>query len=227
MDEQTKRIKTLFDAGVHLGHKRNRLHPKARKYVYKMINGTAIIDLTQTVKQLDKAKEVLKKSAEEGKKLLVVATKKVASQFVAEQCIAKNISYVTQKWPSGLLTNFEMIMKNVKKMNELEEGKKSGAWDKFVKHERTKLSKELVKLKKLYLGLSLLQKRPDLILILDIKKEKNALTEAKKHSIPVIAAMDTNANPESITYPVFMNDDSGSSVQLVMKELLDAYVTEG
>lgn len=224
MEEQTKQIEKLFKAGVHLGHKRNRLHPKARKFVYKMINGTAIIDLTQTVKQLNKAKEILQQASKENKKVLVVATKKIVSQFVTELCTAKKIPFITQKWPSGLLTNFEMIMKNVKKMKSLEEGKANGGWDKFVKHERTKLSKELYKLNKFYFGLSLLDKKPDYILLLDLKKEKNALTEAKKHNIPVIAAIDTNANPDTVNYPIMINDDSGTSVQLVMKELLDAYV---
>lgn len=224
MEEQTKQIEKLFKAGVHLGHKRNRLHPKARKYVYKMINGTAVIDLTQTVKQLNKAKEILQQAAKDNKKILVVATKKIVNQFVTEICTAKKIPFITQKWPSGLLTNFEMIMKNVKKMKSLEEGKTNGTWDKFVKHERTKLSKELYKLNKFYFGLSLLDKKPDLILLLDLKKEKNALTEAKKHNIPVIAAIDTNANPETVNFPIMINDDSGTSVQLVMKELLDAYV---
>jgi len=224
MEEQTKQIEKLFKAGVHLGHKRNRLHPKARKYVYKMINGTAIIDLTQTVKQLNKAKEILQQASKDNKKVLVVATKKIVSQFVTELCTTKKIPFITQKWPSGLLTNFEMIMKNVKKMKSLEEGKTNGGWDKFVKHERTKLSKELYKLNKFYFGLSLLDKKPDFILLLDLKKEKNALTEAKKHNIPVIAAIDTNANPDTVNYPIMINDDSGTSVQLVMKELLDAYV---
>jgi len=224
MEEQTKQIEKLFKAGVHLGHKRNRLHPKAREYVYKMINGTAIIDLTQTVKQLNKAKEILQQASKDNKKGLVVATKKIVSQFVTELCTTKKIPFITQKWPSGLLTNFEMIMKNVKKMKSLEEGKTNGGWDKFVKHERTKLSKELYKLNKFYFGLSLLDKKPDFILLLDLKKEKNALTEAKKHNIPVIAAIDTNANPDTVNYPIMINDDSGTSVQLVMKELLDAYV---
>ncbi|PIY72079.1 30S ribosomal protein S2 [Candidatus Roizmanbacteria bacterium CG_4_10_14_0_8_um_filter_33_9] len=224
MEEQTKQIEKLFKAGVHLGHKRNRLHPKARKYVYKMINGTAVIDLTQTVKQLNKAKEVLKQAAKDNKKVLVVATKKIINQFITETCTVKKVPFITQKWPSGLLTNFEMIMKNVKKMKSLEEGKANGSWDKFVKHERTKLSKELYKLNKFYFGLSLLEKKPDYILLLDLKKEKNALTEAKKHNIPVIAAIDTNANPETVDFPIMINDDSGTSVQLVMKELLDAYV---
>jgi len=224
MEEQTKQIEKLFKAGVHLGHKRNRLHPKARKYVYKMINGTAVIDLTQTLKQLNKAKEILQQASKDNKKILVVATKKIVNQYVAELCTAKKIPFITQKWPSGLLTNFEMIMKNVKKMKSLEEGKVNGSWDKFVKHERTKLTKELYKLNKFYFGLSLLDKKPDYILILDLKKEKNALTEAKKHNIPVIAAIDTNANPETVNFPVMINDDSGTSVQLIMKELLDAYV---
>ena len=223
--DTTAAIERLFNAGVHLGHKKNRLHPKARKYIYKMVNGTAIIDLTITLAQIEAAQAFIKEQAKAGKYLLVVATKKTVSQFVDELCKEHGISSITVKWMPGLLINFETLMKNVKKMNELEEAKTKGEWDKFVKHERTKFSKELYRLNKLYSGLSKMEKRPDVMFIVDVKKEKNALNEAQKNNIPVIALLDTNANPDTVTYPVVGNDDSANAAQIVIKDVIDAYAT--
>ncbi len=165
----------LFKANVHLGHRKNRLHPKAKKYIYKMVNGTGIIDLTQTAVQFDKAKKYIRELAKENKQILVVATKRIISPFITEFCDKNNIFYLASKWPPGLLTNFDTIMKNVKKLNKLEDDKKNGAWDKFVKHEVVKLEKEIFKLKKIYKGIIKLEKKPDVLLIVDIKHEKNAL----------------------------------------------------
>lgn len=229
MKEQTTNtadIERLFNAGVHLGHKKNRLHPKARKYVYKIVNGTAIIDLTQTLSQIKAATAFMKKLSEDGKTILVVATKKTVSPFVAEICKEKNIPHITVKWMPGLLTNFETLMKNVKKMNELEDTKTRGEWEKFVKHERTQMTKELNRLKKLYAGLAKMEKKPDAMFIVDIKKEKNALTEAMKNNIPVVALLDTNANPMMVQYPVVGNDDSATAAHLVIKDIIDAYAAK-
>ncbi|OGK62490.1 30S ribosomal protein S2 [Candidatus Roizmanbacteria bacterium RIFOXYB2_FULL_38_10] len=227
MKDQTNNVEAierLFNAGVHLGHKKNRLHPKARKYVYKIVNGTAIIDLTKTLSQIQSAQAFLKQQAKDGKKLLVVATKKTVSQFVTDTCKEHEIPYITIKWMPGLLTNFETLMKNVKKMIDLEDAKARGEWDKFVKHERTKLNKDLNRLKRLYMGLSKLGKKPDVMFVVDARKEKNAMIEAKKNNIPVVALLDTNANPDSIPYPIVGNDDAASAAQIVIKDVIDAYV---
>lgn len=216
-------IKALFEAGLHLGHKKNRLHPKAKRFVYKVESGVSIIDLTMTVTQLDEAKSFLKKCAEEEKTLLVVATKKVASQFTKDLCKQHNISFITNKWLPGLLTNFETIIKNVKKLKELKEQKESGEWEKLVKHERVALNKHIVKLEKFYDGLINLTKKPDVIFILDIKKEKNAAIEAQKTHIPVIAVTDTNSDPSQVEYPIVANDDSPLSVQFLVSEIITAY----
>jgi len=221
--DSTAAIERLFNAGVHLGHKKNRLHPKARKYVYKMVNGTAIIDLAITLAQIEAAQAFVKEQAKAGKTLLVVATKKTVSQYVGELCKEHGIPSIIVKWMPGLLTNFETLMKNVKKMNELEDAKTKGEWDKFVKHERTKFSKELYRLNKLYSGLSKMEKRPDIMFIVDVRKEKNALNEARKNNIPVVALLDTNANPDTVAYPIVGNDDSANAAQIVIKDVVDAY----
>ncbi len=222
----TKEIEKLFAAGAHLGHKKNRLHPKARKYVYKMVNGVAVIDLTQTAEQLHFAKEYLKEAAKNGKKLLVVGTKRVASQFVQEYCKANGIPHITTKWMPGLLTNFETLSKNTKKMIDYETGKADGSWDQFVKHERTKMQKDLNRLKRLYGGIEEMKKKPDVLFIIDIKREKNALKEAKQNGIPVIAITDTNTNPDTVDYPVVANDDSPTSAHYVIESILSAYTVE-
>lgn len=223
---QTQELEKLFQLGAHLGHKKNRLHPKARRFVYKIVNGISIIDLTKTVVHLEKAKEVLKKYAKEGKTVLVVVTKKVASHEAADICSKNGIPAVTTKWLPGLLTNFDTIMKNVRKLQTLKDQQLTGEWDKYVKHERIQLTKEMGKLEKLYGGLLSLQKRPDLLFIVDIKKEKNAVTEAKKNNIPVVAIADTNSNPEQVDYPIVVNDDSPTVVQSVIADMLQSYIDE-
>lgn len=217
-------VKQLFELGAHLGHKKNRLHPKSRKFIYKIINGVSIIDLTLTVGQLDAAKKVLAQAKKDGKSLLVVATKKVAAQYVAELSKEHQIPAVTSKWLPGLLTNFDTIIKNVKKLKKMQEEKTTGEWEKYVKHERIAMDKEIIKLSKFYGGLIYLEKRPDLLLIVDIKKEKNAVTEARMYDLPIVALTDTNTNPELVNYPIVINDDSAEVVQLVIKELMEAYI---
>ena len=220
-----KEAKSLFDMGAHLGHKKNRLHPKARKYVYKIMNGVSIIDLSMTVTMLDKAKKQLKELAKEEKVLLVVATKKIISQFTAETCEKNKVAYITSKWLPGLLTNFDTIIKNVKSMNDLRTEKESGAWDKYVKHERISLDKKLSKLEKFYKGLTNITKKPDALLIVDIKKEKNAVKEGTTHQLPLICVVDTNSNPELVDTPIIVNDDSPSVMQHVITDLVEAYAS--
>ncbi|MBP7966932.1 30S ribosomal protein S2 [Candidatus Woesebacteria bacterium] len=217
-------IQELFELGAHLGHKKSRLHPKAKKSVYKIINGTSIIDLTKTVEQLDTAKKFLIQSAKDEKSILVVGTKKVASAFLREYCTTNKLAYITSKWLPGLLTNFETIMKNVHKLADIKKREATGDWSTMVKHERNKLSKEMVKLEKLYGGLLNLPKRPDVIVIVDARKEKNAVEEAKSYKIPIVALIDTNSNPEQITYPVLANDDAAEVVKHIMTDLLSGYV---
>lgn len=220
-----KEVEELFKLGAHLGHKKSRLDPKAKKNVYKIINGTSIIDLTKTVVQLEKATNFLKTSAKEGKAILVVGTKKVAANFLKEYCTEKKLPYITSKWLPGLLTNFETLMNNVKKLKNYKTDRDTGAWDKLVKHERMELGKQISKLEKLYGGLEELTGKPDIIVIIDTKKEKNALKEAQTFNIPVVALIDTNSNPERIQYPIIANDDSAQVVEFIMSSILGVYLS--
>lgn len=223
--EQTKAVEDLFKLGAHLGHKKNRLHPKARKYVYQIINGVSVIDLTLTVQNLDQVKKLMKEYAKDGKKLLVVCTKKVASHYVLDLCEKHQIPSVTTKWLPGLLTNFDTIIKNMRHLKDLREQKEKGEWDQFVKHERMALDKEVSKLTKFYGGIIHLDKKPDIIFVVDIKKEKNAIKEAKMNKIPVFAIVDTNSNPDEIKDPIMINDDSFEVLQYILNQVIEAYVS--
>lgn len=216
-------LEELFKVKAHLGHKTNRIHPKARKFIYTIENGVSIIDLSITAKLLEEAKEFVRKLGAESKKILVVSTKKIASSAIQSLCQSLGFPYVTHKWPAGLLTNFETITQNIKRLKSMREQMEKGEWQKFVKHDRIKLQKELQKLEKHYGGLINLEKFPDALFIIDVKKEKNATNEAGKSNIPIIAIADTNVNPQLVDYPIPANDDSLSSVEFIAKQVLEAY----
>lgn len=218
-----KKVEELFAAGAHLGHKSNRVHPKTNKYIYSFENGVSIIDLTKTADYLEKAKKYVSELGSNKKILLVVCTKKIASNLTKELCSKNNLLFVNTKWPAGLLTNFEMIIKNVKKLNSMKEEKEKGEWSKFVKHEQVKLDKDLNKLEKFYGGIANLKKLPDALFIIDIKKEKNSVKEAGEMKITTVAVTDTNANPDLINYPIPGNDDSITSIEYFLKEIIEAY----
>ncbi|MDA1317018.1 MAG: 30S ribosomal protein S2 [bacterium] len=222
-ETQLAEVKKLFDLGAHLGHKKNRLHPKARKNVYAMMNGTSVIDLTITAEQLSAAKKFLEDSAKEGKIVLVVGTKKTASSVIRTYAEKNNIAYITAKWLPGLLTNFKTIMKNVKKLTDYKEAIKQDQFKDMVKHEKTQLDKAMNKLERLYGGMVTITKRPDILMVIDVKKEKNAVKEAHAFNIPIVGLADTNADPTEVNYPVVANDDDSSVVEYIVQELLSAY----
>lgn len=216
-------IEELFNKGAHLGHKKSRLHPKAGPYVYKILNGIAIIDLTKTVEMLHNAEEFLKKHGQEGKSILVVATKRIGAHTTAELCKKHGIGYITSKWLPGLITNYETIIKNVQHLRTLKQQKESGELKQFVKHEQIKIHKKIARLEKFYGGIENMTGIPEVLLVLDIKRENNAIAEAHKKKIPVVGVVDTNANPETIDYPVLVNDDAEEVVTYMMTRLVEAY----
>jgi small subunit ribosomal protein S2 len=223
MSDTLSRAKKLFELGGHLGHRKNRLHPRARKHVYQIVDGVSVIDLEQTISQIDKAKEIISKAGPQGKTILVCATKKNIAHFALNAAEKAHAFFITAKWLPGLFTNFDTIAKNVKKLRTYREQKSSGAWAKFVKHEQVALEKEMKKLERLYAGIAEMTRIPDYILIIDTKREKNAVIEARKMSIPTIAIVDTNCNPDEVQYPIVMNDDSPEALEHLLTELLSAY----
>ena len=216
-----KKVEELFNLGAHLGHRKNRVHPKAKKIIYKIENQQSIIDLTKTVVLLEKAKKSFDELREKNKTILFVATKKNIASLIEKICKENNFFYLTNKWPPGFLTNFETFLKNnIQKMQKMREEKEKGDWEKFVKHEKGKLEKQLRKIEKIYTGVSSMEKLPDALFIVDIKREKNALIEAKKLNIPIIAIVDTNVNPNLVDYPIPANDDAAKVVEYIVGELV-------
>lgn len=224
MTNINKKVEELFAAGCHLGHKSNKIHPKAKKYIYTIENGTSIIDLTKTVDLLEKAKKFVSDLANANKIILVVVTKRIVSSLASDLCKKNNLPYVTVKWPAGLITNFDMIIKNAKKLKTMKEEKEKGEWNKFVKHEQIMLQKQLNKLEKFYGGIANLENLPDAVFVVDIKKEKNAVKEAREKNIPIVAIADTNVNPDIVDFPIPGNDDVASSIEYFLKEIIDSYV---
>lgn len=214
----------LLAAGVHFGHKKWRIHPKSHQYIHKIERGASIIDLFKTVEELEKAKQFVFNLGKENKSLLVIGTKKQAKPIVFDLCSKNDIPYIAGKWIGGLITNFDEILKNIKKMQELNKEKGEGSWNKLPKHEMVKMEKELVKLERVYRGVLTLDKIPAALFVIDIKKEHTAVTEARRRGITTVAIADTNADPRLVDYPIPGNDDAISSISFLTEVIIDAYV---
>lgn len=214
----------LLAAGVHFGHKVARVHPKSRKYIYKIERSASIIDLYKTAELLDKALAEITKLSAENKTLLVVATKKQAKQFISELCKKNDIPYLTTKWIGGFLTNFDEISKNITKLIQFNKDKTDGSLEDLPKHEIVKLEKKMNRIEKVYGGVLGLNKLPDAVFVIDTKREYGAIDEARILGIPTIAIVDTNCNPDLVNFPIPANDDALTSIQLIATKIIDAYV---
>ncbi len=222
INDKNKVIIELFKNKVYLGHKKNRTHPAFKKYLYTFQNGNAIIDLNFTYQQLVSLKNLLQKILnEKNKKLLMVSTKKIFAPLIEDLAKNYHFSYLTSKWPSGFLTNFEVMYKNIESIKQMRKDEEEGKWKIFPKHEQLKLQKKLRKLENIYRGVIDLDKRPDFLFIIDLKKEFNAFNEAKKMGIKTIGICDTNFNPNLIDYPIFGNDDLLTSVSIILNLLFN------
>ena len=214
-------LKDLFDAGLHFGHQTKRWNPKMKGYIFDKRNGIHIIDLTQTVTLLDEAAAFLKKTVLDGKKVLFVATKKQAQELVkvaAEEC---GQYYMTERWLGGTLTNAKTIRSSVKRMRQLQAtAKANGGELSEHKQEASMLRRELAKLEKNLTGIADMADLPGAVVIVDVVREQNAVKEAVRLGIPVIAIVDTNADPEPIDYVIPGNDDSVKGVEMVVKGIV-------
>lgn len=217
-------MKKLLENGVHFGHQTRRWNPKMKPYIYTSRNGVYIVDLNQTLDQIEVAYQELKAIAENGGKVLFVGTKKSAAETIEEQALRSGSFYVNKRWLGGLLTNFRTIQKRVRRLVEIEEMEASGKIEVYTKKEQANLRKEKDKLETSLGGIKEMKKLPDAIVIVDPKEEHNAVAEAKKLGIPVFAMLDTNCDPEDATYPIASNDDAARSVKLIVTILADAIV---
>jgi len=213
----------LFAQGAHLGHLSAKIHPRAKKYVYKIEKGTAIIDLFKTAACLDKAKDFVFNLGKESKTLLVFATKSQAKDTLRELCRLSDIFYMTKKWVGGFLTNFEKVSQNIKKLSQMKKEQNEGFWNNLPKHERLRLEKKLRQISSIYEGVEKMEKLPDALFIIDIRREKNAVLEARQREIPVVAVVDTNCNPDLVNYPIPANDDAVSSIKYIAEQIIGAY----
>ena len=216
----------LLDAGTHFGHLARKWNPKMAPYIFVERNGIHIIDLHKTVVKIDEAAEVLKEMARSGRKVLFVATKKQAKDVVAAKAAEVNMPSVTERWPGGMLTNFPTIRKAVKKMNTIDKMKEDGTFDKLAKRERLQVERQRAKLEKNLGSIRDMSRLPSALFVVDVQKEANAVKEAVRLNIPVIAMVDTCCDPTPIDYVIPANDDATKSIELIMDVMCKA-INEG
>ena len=217
-------MKQLLEAGVHFGLQTRRWDPKMAEYIFQARNGIHIIDLQKTSKKLDEAYKFIKEQAEEGKSVLFVGTKKQAQECIKEAAQKCNMYYVDQRWLGGMLTNFKTIEGRIARLNELEEMSTNGTFDMLPKKEVVGLKAEMEKLEKNLGGIKDMKEMPGVMFVVDPKKERIAVLEAKKLGIPVVGLVDTNCNPEEVDYAIPGNDDAIRAVKLIADVIANAVI---
>ncbi|MFH0931526.1 MAG: 30S ribosomal protein S2 [Candidatus Zixiibacteriota bacterium] len=215
-------LKELLEAGVHFGHQTKRWNPKMKPFIFTSRNGIYIIDLQKTVNSLEKACQKIKELMENGKDILFVGTKKQAKEVIKEEALRCGMPYVTERWLGGMMTNFQTIRRNIKRLKDLERMKEDGTFDKLTKKEASGLQREIEKLENILGGIKDVVKLPGAIFVVDSKKERIAVAEANKLKIPVIAIIDTNSDPDVIDYPIAGNDDAVKSIKIITHEIINA-----
>nr|YP_009504583.1 ribosomal protein S2 [Cyanophora sudae]AWW13644.1 ribosomal protein S2 [Cyanophora sudae] len=216
----------MLEAGVHFGHQSRRWNPKMSQYIFTERNGIHIIDLVQTAQLLAEAYDFLRLSAEEGKKVLFIGTKRQAANIISQEASRCGAYYINQRWLGGTLTNWTTIQSRVEYLKELEMREESGALDLLPKKEAALLRRQLEKLRKSLGGIQAMRRIPDIVIIVDQKRENNAVQECKKLNIPIIALLDTNSDPDVVDIPIPGNDDAIRSIKLIIGKLADA-ILEG
>lgn len=217
-------MKELLEAGVHFGHQTRRWNPKMKRFIYGARNGIYIIDLHQTLKLFDEAQKFVQETIEAGGALLFVGTKKQAQDAVYEAATRCRQYFVNQRWLGGMLTNYRTIQTRIKRLEDLNKMEADGTLDKLTKKEAMHLREERNKLERYLGGIKTLPKLPEAIFIVDLKKERIALAEARKLEIPVVAIVDTNCDPDEVDYIIPGNDDAIRAIKLISNRIADAVV---
>ncbi len=217
-------IKQLLEAGVHFGHNTRRWCPKMAEYIFTERNGIYIIDLQKTVKKFDEAYMFVRDIAAEGGNVLFIGTKKQAADAIKEEALRCGMYYVNMRWPGGMLTNFKTIKKSIARLNALNKMQEDGTFDLLPKKEVASLLKEINDLEKSYGGIKHMEKLPSVVFVVDPKKEGNAVAEAKKLGIPVVAIVDTNCDPDDADYVIPGNDDAIRAIKLISSVIADAVI---
>ncbi len=219
-------MKQLLEAGVHFGHQTRRWNPKMARYIFTERNGIYIVDLQKTVKKIDEAYAFLRSVAEKGKSVLFVGTKKQAQEAIREEAERAGQFYVNERWLGGMMTNFQTIQKRVARLKELEAMEEDGTFEVLTKKEVQVLRHEMNKLETYLGGIKEMNKLPGALFVVDPRKERIAVAEARKLNIPIVAIVDTNCDPDEIDYVIPGNDDAIRAVRLLTAKMADA-VMEG
>jgi small subunit ribosomal protein S2 len=209
-------VKELLEAGVHFGHQTKRWNPKMKQFIFDARNGIHIIDLSKTLNQLQTACDFISKSVQKGGSVLFVGTKKQAQEAVREAAKACNQFYVTERWLGGTLTNFSTIKRSIGRLKEIEKMETDGSINNYVKQEQSMIRREAARLVKYFEGIRSMDKFPAVMFVVDIKREHNAVAEARRLNIPIVAIVDTNCDPDLVDFPIAANDDAIRSVRLIL-----------
>jgi len=215
-------MKQLLEAGVHFGHQTRRWNPKMAPYIFMERNGIYIIDLQKTVRKLEEAYAFIKSVVANGENIMFVGTKKQAQEAVAEEAARSNMYFVNQRWLGGTLTNFQTIEKRVKRLHDLERMATDGTFEVLPKKEVITLRKEMERLEKFLGGIKNMRELPGALFVIDPRKEKNAVAEARRLNIPIVAIVDTNCDPDEVDYVIPGNDDAIRAVKLLTATIADA-----
>jgi small subunit ribosomal protein S2 len=212
-------VKELLDAGVHFGHQTKRWNPKMKPFIFDARNGIHIIDLSKSLTQLDAACEFLASVVGKGGRVLFVGTKKQAQQAVKETAKECGQFYVTERWLGGTLTNFQTIKRSIARMKQIEKMEADGSINNYVKQEQSMIRREAARQVKYFDGIRSMDKYPAAMFVVDIKREHNAIAEARRLKIPVVAIVDTNCDPDLVDYPIAGNDDAIRSVRMILQTI--------
>jgi small subunit ribosomal protein S2 len=212
-------LRRLLAAGLHFGHKTSKWNPKMKPYLFGKKNGLHIFDLEKTAAGLKEAMAFLEKSASENKTILLVSTKQQTLESLPDMALALGCPYVTEKWFGGLLTNWRTTKERIRQLRDLKKERDETAFSRYLKKERTQKIKQIQKLESWLSGIENLEKKPDVLFVLDTVRDKLAVKEAKKCGIPVVAVCDSNADPDLVDYPIPANDDAVKAIQLILNEV--------
>ena len=217
-------MKQLLEAGVHFGHQTRRWNPKMERYIFTERNGIYIIDLQKTVKKVEEAYDFIKEVAASGQSILFVGTKKQAQDSVKEEAERSGTFYINQRWLGGTLTNFATIQKRIERLKQLETMEEDGTFEVLPKKEVIILRKEKERLEKFLGGIKEMNELPGALFVIDPRKERIAVSEARKLGIPIVAIVDTNCDPDEVDYVIPGNDDAIRAVKLLTEKMADAYI---
>lgn len=219
-------LEELLNSGAHFGHQARRWNPKMEEYLYGQENGVHIFDLTKTKPLIEEALAFLTKSAAEGKVIVLLGTKKQIKDKVREVAEKAGVPYVNERWLGGIVSNFGQMKRSIKKMEEMKEGITSGAYNKYTKKERLLIEREITRLERFFGGIASLENIPDVLFVIDTKRENGAVREANYKKIPVIGIVDSNADPDLVEYSIPMNDDASKALEYVL-DLVGQAIMEG